>query len=127
MEQTRVEVLKEVFIDKEDGWKLCFQYCAYNYGNEEPVENNFRFIYRRPDGSLQGARGQAGIKSLTDITTLLRKAGEDGWHRLNDIAGEETVRQIIKISIDAMLDNIEVPFEVCLREIKEIIEEALEK
>ncbi len=42
-------------------------------------ENGYRFIWRKPDGSLQPARGQARIPSTTDIFELLALASKNGW------------------------------------------------
>ena len=42
-------------------------------------ENGYRFIWRRPDGSLQPARGQARIPSLNKATVLMDMAKSEGW------------------------------------------------
>ena len=39
----------------------------------------YRFIWRRSDGSLQPARGQARIPSLFDAELLMKLAREAGW------------------------------------------------
>jgi hypothetical protein len=62
-----------------NGWKLCFQWGTYHYGDEEPDEDGFRFIWRRPAGNLQPARGQARIPSETDMFDLLVLANHNGW------------------------------------------------
>jgi hypothetical protein len=78
----RVAILRdgadEVALDKDGGWKLCFQRCRYMYSNGES-EDGYRFIWRRPDGSLQGARGQARIPSLKDARLLMAEAEKAGW------------------------------------------------
>jgi hypothetical protein len=76
----RVKILNEV-PEKYDanGWTLCFQWCEYIYDNGEPSQNGYRFIWRRPDGSLQPARGQARIPSIAEMKRLLRLADETGW------------------------------------------------
>lgn len=85
MAQGRVVVLNEVSLEKPNGWTLCFQYCRYEYGDKEDTEDNgYRFIWRRPDGTLQGARGQARIPSLSDIMYLTGKALAEGWGHHND-------------------------------------------
>lgn len=85
MSQTRVVVLHEVKLGKPNDWNLCFQYCRYEYGDEDtPEQNGYRFIWRRKDGSLQGARGQARIPSVSDIQYLVGKAMEEGWGHYND-------------------------------------------
>lgn len=73
-----VEIINEVKQHDGAGWCLCFQYCTYKYddGNEE---NGYRFIWRRPDGTLLTARGQARIPSLADIQELTAKAIREGW------------------------------------------------
>lgn len=78
MAQGRVVVLNEVKSDRE-GWNLCFQYCRYEYGNGDNQENGYRFIWRKPNGNLQGARGQARIPSISDILFLTGKAIAEGW------------------------------------------------
>lgn len=50
-------------------WRLCFRWCEYHYDNSES-EKGYRFIWRRPDGSLQAARGQARIPSFKDLSKL---------------------------------------------------------
>lgn len=73
-----IEIINEVKQHDGTGWCLCFQYCTYKYddGNEE---NGYRFIWRKPDGTLQAARGQARIPSLADIYELTAKAIREGW------------------------------------------------
>lgn len=73
-----VEIINEVKQHDGTGWCLCFQYCTYKYddGNEE---NGYRFIWRKPDGTLQAARGQARIPSLADIYELTAKAIREDW------------------------------------------------
>lgn len=60
------------------GWRLCFQWCVYVYETGETQEG-FRFIWRRPDGSLQPARGQARIPSSTVLQQLISEADKEGW------------------------------------------------
>ena len=43
-------------------------------------EDGFRFIWRRPDGHLQAARGQARIPQRQDLEKLTKKAEEAGWY-----------------------------------------------
>lgn len=83
MAQARVVILHETKLGKPDDWNLCFQYCRYEYA-DHTQENGYRFIWRRPDGSLQGARGQARIPSLADIQHLTAKALAAGWGNYND-------------------------------------------
>ena len=74
----RVQVLNEVSVGPEDGWRLCFQWCRYVYDSGE-LEDGYRFIWRRPDGSLQAARGQARLPSVRVITELLQMAKSQKW------------------------------------------------
>ena len=85
MAQARVVVLNETKIGSPNNWNLCFQYCRYEYGDEKSTkENGYRFIWRRPDGSLQGARGQARIPSVSDMMCLVGKALAEGWGHHNE-------------------------------------------
>lgn len=61
-----------------DGWCLLLQWARYVHGDGR-LEHGYRFIWRRPDGSLQPARGQARIPSLQDAELLMRQAREEGW------------------------------------------------
>lgn len=78
MAQARVVVLHEAKQGKEGDWVLCFQYCRYEYGDGSE-ENGYRFIWRRPNGNLQGARGQARIPSIADVQELTATALREGW------------------------------------------------
>lgn len=75
-------IIKEVRTGKPNDWQLCFQYGIYVYDPDAdtvPSEAGYRFIWRRPNGQLQGARGQARL--MPDwITILLGKAAEGGWY-----------------------------------------------
>lgn len=51
--QARVRVLNEATMGEEGNWKLCFQYCRYEY-EDDTEENGYRFIWRRPNGNMQG-------------------------------------------------------------------------
>lgn len=61
-----------------DIWALCFQWCRYIYEDGE-TEHGYRFIWKRPDGSLQAARGQARIPSLKIMNQLVDTARIEGW------------------------------------------------
>lgn len=62
-----------------EGWELCFQSCRYVYDNGE-IEDGFRFIWRRPDGSLQPARGQARLPTVNDARRFIEHAVSLGWN-----------------------------------------------
>ncbi|HXA26898.1 MAG TPA: hypothetical protein VNW90_31790 [Acetobacteraceae bacterium] len=74
----RVQVLNEVSITPEDDWRLSFQRVRYVY-DDGTIEEGYRFIWRRPDNSLQGARGQARIPSLRIARLLMAEAEKAGW------------------------------------------------
>ncbi len=74
---------REVRLFEEGDWQLCFQYGVYEYDPEQgkpaDQEAGYRFIWRRPNGQLQGARGQARLEPAW-ITILLGKAAGAGWY-----------------------------------------------
>ena len=74
-----VRVHHEVRTGAEGTWQLCFQWVTYTHQDGSPGEHGYRFIWRRPDGTLQPARGQARIPSSADLFELLRRAARDGW------------------------------------------------
>lgn len=76
--QARVVILNEVKKGEADEWSLCFQWCRYEYA-DGTEEQGYRFIWRRPNGNLQGARGQARIPSIADILELTSQAIRSGW------------------------------------------------
>ena len=61
-------------------WQLCFQQCTFYYDNGT-TDNGYRFIWRRPNGRLQPARGQARIPSKQDLEDLLNQAAQEGWYK----------------------------------------------
>jgi len=79
----RVQVLRETTLEPvaSGEWCLWFQWCRYLYddGNNQ---HGYRFIWRRPQaegGSLQAARGQARIPSISLLEQLVARAKEQGW------------------------------------------------
>jgi hypothetical protein len=76
-------ILREVHIFEPGHWQICFQFGTYEYdpgpNTTTPSEDGYRFIWRRPNGQLQGARGQARLMPAW-ITILLGKAAEEGWY-----------------------------------------------
>ena len=77
----RVQVINEVMTGDpkvNNQWELCLQWCLYVY-DDGSSENGYRSIWRRPDGSLQPARGQARIPSLNQATVLMDMAKSEGW------------------------------------------------
>lgn len=86
--QARVKILHEVPKSRnEEDFTLCFQHVRYEYANDTEQEG-YRFIWRRPNGNLQGARGQARIPSIAKLLSLVSLAMEDGWGNINgDLSG----------------------------------------
>ena len=78
MAQCRVHVLKSTEKKMPSGWSFCFQWCSYNYGDGNQ-ESGYRFIWKRPDGKLQAARGQARIPNIALAQEMLEQAKRDGW------------------------------------------------
>ena len=76
-----VRVIKEVMEPCNPGEEaLCFQWCEYIYKDKsKETETGYRFIRKRPNGSLQAARGQARIPSVSKINELMQLADEAGW------------------------------------------------
>jgi hypothetical protein len=54
---------------RRNGWRLCLQWARYQYDDKSEPETGYRFIWRRPDGSLQPARGQARIPRFPPVNT----------------------------------------------------------
>lgn len=81
----RVQILKETTKNFKDDWILCLQWCRYVY-DDGNLEEGYRFIWRRPDKTLQAARGQARIPSLEIAKELMEQAQAEGWGNNN---GEE--------------------------------------
>ena len=78
----RVQIINETSLeDSEDDWILYFQWCRYLY-DDGKMGYGYRFIWRRPrsqGNSLQAARGQARIPSISLIERLTAKAKIEGW------------------------------------------------
>ncbi|HAQ86922.1 hypothetical protein [Aeromonas caviae] len=81
--QARVHVIKSTEKKMDGGWTLCFQWCAYNY-SDGGQQKGYRFIWRRPDGTLQGARGQARLPTMDLIHEMLEQAKREGWGYIGD-------------------------------------------
>jgi hypothetical protein len=81
----RVHVIHEVSTGDElqhaAGWYLCLQWCVYLLDDGGP-QYGYRYIWRRPGGALQAARGQARIPSKRIQDYLWRKAEREGWAHL---------------------------------------------
>ena len=59
-------------------WTLCFQKVTYHY-DDGSTQDGFRFIWRRLDGSLQAARGQARIETYEQMMGLIEQAKQAGF------------------------------------------------
>jgi len=65
------------YVEKDD-WALCLQWGKYVY-DDGTEEKGYRFIWRKPNGNLQPARGQARLPSLKVAGMLIQAAREAGW------------------------------------------------
>ena len=79
MARANVDKIHEVSTQMASGWTLCLQWARYNYDDGSSSQMGYRFIYRRLNGSLQAAMGQARIPSAVDIFRLMQMATEAGW------------------------------------------------
>lgn len=82
MTTARVQIHDEVQDGLVNTWRLCFQRVTYHYKHEDgsiDEEDGYRFIWRRPDNKLQGARGQARIQDADTLNRLLTSAKSNGW------------------------------------------------
>ena len=61
-------------------WTLCFQKVTYHY-DDGGEEYGYRFIWRRPNGKLQAARGQARIESYEQMQELIEMAKHAGFFK----------------------------------------------
>lgn len=83
MASANVKIHNEVKAKAESDWILAFQYCTYYY-DDGFTQDGYRFIWYRPDGTLQAARGQARIPSVPVALKLIGEAVKRGW-ALNNI------------------------------------------
>ena len=74
-----VKIHRQVSENTNSGvWTLCFQKVTYHY-DDGGTQDGFRFIWRRPDGSLQAASGQARIESYEQMMALINQSKEEGF------------------------------------------------
>jgi len=76
----RVQVIRQVRQGEQGDWNLCFQWCQFNY-DDGTSQRGYRFIWRRENGNLQAARGQARIPDAATLENLIQRATEEGWYR----------------------------------------------
>lgn len=81
--QARVVVAATVSEKFDSGWELCFQWCLYKFIDHE--QYGYRFIWKRPDGTLQAARGQARLPNMDIIIKLIETAKKQGWGYEGDL------------------------------------------
>lgn len=74
---TRFVIRDEVTQHDTDDWHLCLQRGTLHMPDEH--QDGYRFIWRRPDGSLQAARAQARLPSLRLARELMAAADAAGW------------------------------------------------
>lgn len=92
--RARVQSLHEVLLDDSKmgvDWVLCLQWCRYIF-DDGTLKYGYRFIWRKPDGKLQAARGQARIPSLDAVQKLMSKAQQAGWGNKSDSTLKEDNR-----------------------------------
>jgi hypothetical protein len=76
--QTRIQVVNET-PGKHDGkWQLRLQWCRFLHADGS-MQYGYRFIWIKPDGSLQATRGQARVPSLAAVQQLFAQAKAEGW------------------------------------------------
>lgn len=77
-----LEEVKEAVAEAgvEEGWHLCFQKCLYHLEDGEGTKPGYRFIWRKPSGNLQAARGQARIPDAATLERLTNAAKDAGWY-----------------------------------------------
>lgn len=74
----RVQVVNETPKGPVSDWQLRLQWCRYLY-DDGSMQHGYRFIWVRPEGTLQAARGQARIPSLKAAEDLFKQARAEGW------------------------------------------------
>ncbi len=80
MAKKSVKIINEVQLKPDErDYTLTFQKCTFTYDDGDLILDGFRFMWRRPNGRLQTARGQARIPSPEELFTLLHLASEAGW------------------------------------------------
>lgn len=79
MASARVHIHDEVRDHAADDWELCFQRVTFKYDDSSPAQDGYRFIWRRPNGTLQAARGQARIPDAATHDRLIQAAKSEGW------------------------------------------------
>ena len=73
-----VEIIHEVKYGEPGEWALCFHWARYHY-DDGTSQTGYRFMWRRPENSLQPAMGQARIPDASWLFKLIQLATEAGW------------------------------------------------
>jgi 3-hydroxyisobutyrate dehydrogenase-like beta-hydroxyacid dehydrogenase len=76
--QTRIQVVNETPRQHDGKWQLRLQWCRYLHADGS-MQYGYRFIWLRPDGSLQATRGQARLPSFAAAERLFAAAKAEGW------------------------------------------------
>jgi hypothetical protein len=76
--QTRIQVVNETPSKHDGTWQLRLQWCRYLHA-DGGMQYGYRFIWLRPDGSLQATRGQARVPSFGTAQRLFDQAKSEGW------------------------------------------------
>ena len=76
--QTRIQVVNETPSKHDGTWQLRLQWCRYLHA-DGGMQYGYRFIWLRPDGSLQATRGQARLPSFAVAERLFAAAKSQGW------------------------------------------------
>lgn len=74
-------VIHEVARDGGSGWRLCYQFCRYNFPDGES-RTGFRFMWKDDTGKLKTYRGGARIYSSAMAMGMIVEAIEQGWGNL---------------------------------------------
>lgn len=78
LNEVKESEIKDEPFDREEDWDLCLQEGIYVY-DDQSKEYGYRFIYRKPGGNIQAARGGARIPSLKVAEELIAEARRRGW------------------------------------------------
>jgi hypothetical protein len=75
----KVKILHDAHWGEKGSWVLHYQWCRWEYTNGSEPQYGYRFMWYRPDGTKQAARGQARIPSAAALRHLIAIAKKEGW------------------------------------------------
>jgi hypothetical protein len=101
----RVQIRKQTTNDPPGDWQLWLQWCRYELDDE--TQFGYRYIWTRPDGALQAARGQARIPSLAVCKALMDKATAEGW---GDRDSEKVAQTVERLEKEGCVISIETGY-----------------